>query len=69
MVLDPSYDLVFRKPDGNFASFSDVNSNWNWYKNQPPKDYNTDYKYEEVRYTNWNKIPLIMPTLKRGFYI
>lgn len=69
VVLDPSYDLFFKKPNGDFASFNDINSNWNWYKNQLPRDYNINYKYEGVRYTNWNKIPVVMPALKKILYL
>jgi hypothetical protein len=64
VALDPSFNLVFTKPDGNFASFNDVHSNWNYYKTQVPNDYRHEYAYADVRYTNWEKIPLVMPALK-----
>lgn len=64
VVLDGSYDLFFTKPDGAFASFADVQGNWEYYQKQVPQGYNYAYRYEGVRYTNWNKIPVIMPFMK-----
>jgi len=63
-VLDPLYNLSFTKPDGNLASFTNVNSNWAYYRKQIPSNYDTTYRYEGVRYTNWEKIPIVMPLLK-----
>jgi hypothetical protein len=67
VVLDGSYDLFFKKPDGNMASFADVEGNWAYYQKQVPSDYNYAYSYEGVRYTNWNKIPIMMPLTKGVF--
>ena len=66
-VLDPSFSLYFRKPDGNLASFRDVQQNWNFYKQQLPPDYIQEYAYSDVRYTNWDKIPLLLPAVKGIF--
>jgi hypothetical protein len=65
VVLDASNNLFFTTPAGKLASFKDVSSNWAYYKAQTPKDYNQAYRYEDVRYTNWEKIPVIMPMLKK----
>lgn len=65
VVLDGSYDLFFKKPDGNLASFADVQENWQYYQKQVPSGYNYAYRYDGVRYTNWNKIPIMMPLTKR----
>ncbi|MBC7850281.1 MAG: transglutaminase domain-containing protein [Chitinophagaceae bacterium] len=64
VVLDPSFNLSFRKPDGKLASFQFVHNNWASFTHTLPSDYNRDYKYEGVRYTNWEKIPIIMPAMK-----
>ena len=64
VVLDPSFDLFFRKPNGDMASFKDVQQDWNYYKTQLPANYINEYAYADVRYTNWEKIPVIMPALK-----
>ena len=65
-VLDPIFDLYFVRPDNHLASFADVSANWNYYKNQVPKDYNLDYNYAGVRYTNWNKIPVVLPLIRKA---
>ena len=64
VVLDPLYDLYFIRPDGRLASFEDVSGNWRYYALQTPKDYDPQYRYEGVRYTNWEKIPLVLPSVK-----
>lgn len=65
IVLDPLYDLYFKRPDNNLASFADVRQNWEYYKSQLPQEYNQSYRYEGVRYTNWDKIPIVMPAIKK----
>lgn len=62
-VFDPLYNLAFKRPDGKLASFSDVHADWNYYKQQLPKDYDINYAYEDARYTNWGKIPVVMPLI------
>jgi hypothetical protein len=64
VVLDPSFNLFFKKPDGNLASFKDVQQNWEFYKQQLPGNYIHAYDYDDVRYSNWSKIPVISPALK-----
>lgn len=65
VVLDPIYDLYFVKSDGRLASFKEVSDNWSKYKETVPVDYNQDYSYSSVQYTNWNKIPVVMPAIKQ----
>ena len=65
VVVDPLYNLYFKKPDGNLASFADVQRNWSYYKEQVPAGYDMNYKYEDARYTNWDKIPIILPAIKK----
>lgn len=64
VALDASYNLAFTKPTGGFASFQDVKNNWDYYKTQVPANYDLSYSYADVRYTNWEKIPVVMPILK-----
>lgn len=63
--LDALYDLAFIKSNGQLASFSEVSQNWEHYQKQAPDDYKNLYAYEDVRYTNWNKIPILMPMAKQ----
>jgi hypothetical protein len=64
VIVDPMFDLVFTRPDGKWASFKDVSKNWAYYKQQVPANYQAEYQYEDVRYTNWDKIPVIMHMIK-----
>ncbi|MBI3590131.1 MAG: hypothetical protein HY094_01980 [Candidatus Melainabacteria bacterium] len=65
VVLDPSLDLAFEKPDGSLASFVEVKKNWDYYSRHLPPDYSiNDLNYENVRYTNWSKYPIITPAIK-----
>lgn len=64
VVLDPTFDVSFTRPDARLASFADVQHDWNYYSRQVPAGYNPTYRYEDVRYTNWSKIPVLFPTLK-----
>jgi hypothetical protein len=65
VVLDPLFDVYFITPFKKLASFDDVKNNWNYYKYQLPAGYNMNYRYEDVRYSNWTKIPIILPAIKR----
>ncbi len=66
VVLDPLYNLYFKRPDGRLASFDDVSHSWDsFYHAQAPANYNTRYDYAGARYTNWNSFPVVMPLLKR----
>jgi hypothetical protein len=65
IVLDPTYDLYFTRPDGALASFEDVHGNWSYYSKQTPPGYDPDYKYEGVRYSNWDKVPILLPAVKK----
>jgi hypothetical protein len=65
VVLDPLYDTYFVGPSGLLASFEEVKNNWNYYKSQVPPDYDMNYHYEDVRYTNWTKIPVVLPAVKK----
>jgi hypothetical protein len=65
VVLDPTFNLAFTRPDGRLASFQDVHSDWNYYSQQVPADYDKNYKYEDARYTNWDKVPVLFPAIKK----
>jgi hypothetical protein len=66
VVLDASYDLCFINSKGQLASFSGIRDHWADYMKVLPPGYNPDYRYEDIRYANWTKIPVIMPALKRS---
>jgi len=65
IVLDPLFDVYFKKSDGHFASFKEVHFNWDYYKKQLPANYPPEYNYKDVRYTNWDKYPVIGPFINK----
>ena len=65
VVMDASYDLMFKTEDGHFADFKEVHGNWQAYQQQVPANYDMTYSYDAVRYTNWEKIPVVLPALKK----
>jgi len=64
VVLDPTFNVYFVKPDGQLASFADVKANWSYYAKQVPPGYDMKYRFEDVRYSNWTKVPIIFPAVK-----
>jgi hypothetical protein len=64
VVLDPTFDVYFTKPDHSLAAFEDVSRDWNYYRKQTPSTYDTAYRYADVRYTNWTKVPLLSRSMK-----
>jgi hypothetical protein len=63
-VLDPTFNAYFVRPDSHLASFADVKGNWAFYSKQVPAGYDLTYRFEDVRYTNWTKIPVLLPGIK-----
>lgn len=57
-VIDPLFLLTFPGKDGNWAGFNEIKSNWPYYRQLVPADYNMAYDYTDVRYANWEKIPV-----------
>lgn len=76
IFMDPLFNLVLKTPQGNLASYAEIQKNWGFYKKQimkrqstySPKHrlyYDTSvFDFSGVRYTNWNKIPVVMPAIK-----
>ena len=58
IAVDPLYNVIFP------VSAAEVGRNWDTYKALTPPGYDMKYKYAGVRYTNWTKIPVIMPAIK-----
>jgi hypothetical protein len=58
-VLDPMFNLAFTKTDGSLAGFKEVGANWAAYSAQAPAGYDPAFRFEDVRYTNWNKLPVL----------
>ena len=59
VVIDPLFLLTFTSTkDGHWAGFEEIKNNWAHYEQQLPLNYDRQYRYEDVRYTNWEKVPL-----------
>ena len=67
-ILDPTFNLYFINQDQSLASVREVLKNWDNYKNQVPDDYNMEYDYHGMRYTNWDKIPIVSKVVKKIMY-
>jgi len=65
VALDATFNAYFIRPDSKLASFADVQGNWAYYSKQVPPGYDLKYRYEDVRYSNWGKIPIIFPAIKK----
>jgi hypothetical protein len=65
VVLDPFFDVYFINPNHELASFEDLKNNWSYYISQLPPGYDMRYRYEDVRYSNWTKIPILLPAAKK----
>jgi len=64
--LDSMYEVYFRNTNGALATSLDVGENWTIYSKQLPKSYPSYFDYAHIRYTNWEKIPVIMPLIKKS---
>jgi len=69
MVMDPLFNQVFYKPDSSLASFNDVQNNFAYYSKQLHPEYPKKYQFQDVRYTNWDKIPVLSPLVKKTLNI
>jgi hypothetical protein len=65
VLLDPIYNLYFVDRNNHLASFNDVHQDWNYYSRQVPPGYDMKYRYEDVRYTNWSKFPLVGSAIEK----
>jgi len=59
VLLDPVFNAYFVDRNNHLASFNDVHQDWAYYSKQVPPGYDMKYRYEDVRYTNWSKFPLV----------
>ena len=64
VVADCLFKTIIYNPDSSFASMTDVQKKPAAFVNQFPPYYPYLSAYKEFRYTNWDKIPLLMPMLK-----
>lgn len=62
VALDAMYDLAFRTPAGALASMPEIAYDWGNYRKQAPTSFPADwFTFEKYSYTNWEKVPYLMP--------
>jgi hypothetical protein len=65
VVLDPLFGAAFRNENSQLATFKEISANWPLFRQQVPPGYPEEFAFEGVRYTNWEKIPILMPFVRR----
>jgi hypothetical protein len=55
VFIDPLFKLIIRQKNGHWASVKEVAKNYHLYASQMPEKFNQDFKFNDVRYTNWAK--------------
>lgn len=64
MALDPSFGTAFPLPEGGHASARELIQRFAEVEPTLPAEYDRQYRFEDVRYTNWDKIPVLMPAMR-----
>ena len=55
VMIDPLFQFIPRTEWGNMASIKYVAKHWSDFEAQMPEDFKRQYRYTDVRYTNWDK--------------
>lgn len=63
-AADCLFKMYFVKPDSSLASMEEVRKDVAYFAKQFPPNYPYADAYADFRYTNWDKIPVIMPAFK-----
>ena len=63
-TADCLFKTIIYNPDSSFASMAEVQKTPALYANSFPAHYPYADAYKDYRYTNWDKIPVLMPMLK-----
>ncbi len=59
-VIDPLFLLTFPSTnDKGWADFEEIKQHWQLYSKSVPANYNSAYNYADIRYANWEKIPVL----------
>ena len=64
VAMDPIYGLVYKTRNNELASVDELIKDWSYFRGQFPAQFGYGYRYEDVRYTNWEKIPVLLPAVK-----
>jgi hypothetical protein len=55
VMIDPLYTWIPRTKSGKMASIKYVAKHWQDFESQMPESFKEKYRYNDVRYTNWDK--------------
>jgi hypothetical protein len=55
VMIDPLFQFIPRTKGGNMASIQYLAKHWSDFEAQMPEDFKNQYRYNDVRYTNWGK--------------
>ena len=64
-VVDPQFRQTFQDANGHLVGYAEVSSRWAQYRSQAAPEYEEfGFTFDGVRYTNWEKVPVLMPAFK-----
>lgn len=63
IALDPLFGHHFVAADSSPASAAEVGAQWAYFREQVPAEYNPEYDYGSLRYTNWSRLPGVRSVL------
>jgi hypothetical protein len=55
IMIDPLYTWIPRNKQGRMAGVKYVAKHWQDFESQMPESFKVQYRYNDVRYTNWDK--------------
>lgn len=64
IALDPTFGIAFQLPDGQYASAQQLRTRFAEVAPSLPAHYDRQYRFEDFRYTNWGKIPVLLPAFR-----
>jgi hypothetical protein len=59
IIADPTYNVIFKNRNNQMTEFNEIKNNFEYFRSQVPSNYNLEYDYDDMRYTNWEKMPII----------
>ena len=65
IAADALFRMLYLNPDSTYASMEDLRSKPDYFLKALPADYPYKNSFREYRYTNWEKIPILMPALRK----
>lgn len=63
VYLDPTFNLAFPTSDKRLATFAELQERYSRYQQILPEEFPVEYTFTDVHYTNWEKIPVVLPAI------